>query len=428
MLNAPSAKPLQCICLFPVVAALAGALSRDSALEQLDQFPFFLGDDHAPEPSDAEGVRSCSNALQGFYNSSKQLFDLDAGNWQESETDTTLCKAGLWGCHRPVSNTSYMKCSTAAVAAEQDQVRVAFIIMASDNSWKGAPDVSLLRELLRALDHPAFYVVVQIDQNSSRNFKDAAAALAAQHTRTSLARYPLGCTWAGASITASQLSAMADIYYGDIHNDDDGRCVDLIINLSNSDFPVKTAQAIEKGLADSVHHVHFDFFGKEGSSDTFNLGPDPTQNPKDHHMFYLPECWSRPVSIRRKDVHPHHRTRRHPDLESWQIVESSQFWVLSREALHYLMTNKHVQYLWHYLQHTPVTDESFVSTAIYNNAALNATVREGTFKYIGKRDLGRLVHEADQEALASCKYLFARKFMSGPEALRLTNASKILCT
>jgi hypothetical protein len=44
----------------------------------------------------AEGVRSCSNALQGFYNSSKQLFDLDAGNWQESETDTILCKAGLW--------------------------------------------------------------------------------------------------------------------------------------------------------------------------------------------------------------------------------------------------------------------------------------------------------------------------------------------
>ena len=44
----------------------------------------------------AEGVRRCSNALQGFYNSSKQLLDIGAGNWQESETDTTLCKAGLW--------------------------------------------------------------------------------------------------------------------------------------------------------------------------------------------------------------------------------------------------------------------------------------------------------------------------------------------
>lgn len=44
----------------------------------------------------AEGIRSCSNALQGFYNSSKQLGDLDAGNWQESEIDTILCKAGLW--------------------------------------------------------------------------------------------------------------------------------------------------------------------------------------------------------------------------------------------------------------------------------------------------------------------------------------------
>jgi len=101
------------------------------------------------------------------------------------------------GCHRSVSNTSNMQCSTAAAAAGKDQVRVAFIIMASDNSWKGTPDISLLQELLRALDHPAFYVVVHIDQNSSQHFKDAVAALAAEHTRTSIARYPLGCTWAG---------------------------------------------------------------------------------------------------------------------------------------------------------------------------------------------------------------------------------------
>ena len=104
---------------------------------------------------------------------------------------------GCRGCHRPVSNTSNMQCSTAAAAAGIGQVRVAFIIMASDSSWKGAPDISLLQELLRALDHPAFYVVVHIDQNSSQHFKDAVAALAAEHTRTSLARYPLGCTWAG---------------------------------------------------------------------------------------------------------------------------------------------------------------------------------------------------------------------------------------
>ena len=225
----------------------------------------------------------------------------------------------------------------------------------------------------------------------------------------------------GASITAAQLIAMAHIHY-------EGVCVDLVINLSNSDFPVKSAQAIQKHLADSIHHVHFDYFGREGSSDAFHQGPDPTQHPKDPHMFYLPECWTRPVSIRRTDIQPHHRPRRHPDLEAWQIVESSQFWVLSREAVQYLVTDLHVQYLWHYLQHTPVTDESFVSTAIYNNPVLNATVREGAFKYIGHRQMGRLVHDDDQEALQSCKYLFARKFLSGPEALRLTNASRALCT
>lgn len=145
-------------------------------------------------------------------------------------------------------------------------------------------------------------------------------------------------------------------------------------------------------------------------------------------MFYLPECWTRPVSIQRQDLLPQHSMRRHHQLEHWQIVVSSQFWILSKAAVEYLVTDLHVAYLWHYLQHTAVTDESFVSTAIFNHPQLNATIREGVFKYIGKRNKGRLIDESDVEKLETCKYLFARKFMSGQDALRLTNTSRVLCT
>lgn len=144
-------------------------------------------------------------------------------------------------------------------------------------------------------------------------------------------------------------------------------------------------------------------------------------------MFYLPECWMRPVSIPRKDLHPNHAMRRHRQLDNWQIVISSQFWVLSKAAVDYLVTDLNVAYLWHYLQHTAVTDESFVSTAIFNHPQLNATIREGAFKYIGKRREGRLVSDRDVKELMTCKYSFARKFMSGSEALRLTNSSRIHC-
>ena len=144
-------------------------------------------------------------------------------------------------------------------------------------------------------------------------------------------------------------------------------------------------------------------------------------------MFYLPDCWKRPVSIRRSDLHPHHAHRRHSQLDSWQIVTSSQFWILSRAAVQYLVTDLRVAYLWHYLQHTAVTDESFVSTAIYNHPQLNATIRQNAFKFIGKRQQGRIVSDRDESQLMTCQYLFARKFMSGTEALRLTNASRILC-
>ena len=39
---------------------------------------------------------------------------------------------------------------------------------------------------------------------------------------------------AGASVTASELSAMADLVYGF-----DAHCIDTVINLSDSDFPVQ---------------------------------------------------------------------------------------------------------------------------------------------------------------------------------------------
>ncbi len=88
--------------------------------------------------------------------------------------------------------------SASCPAKEPGQVYIAFVIMASDNSWKGAPDISLLQELLKALDDPAFHIVIHLDQNSSQKFKDAVTTLVSEQPRTALVKYPLGCTWAGA--------------------------------------------------------------------------------------------------------------------------------------------------------------------------------------------------------------------------------------
>ena len=43
-----------------------------------------------------DGIRNCNHALQGFFNRSKQLSDLENGDWQESDMDRQLCRAGLW--------------------------------------------------------------------------------------------------------------------------------------------------------------------------------------------------------------------------------------------------------------------------------------------------------------------------------------------
>ena len=139
----------------------------------------------------------------------------------------------------------------------------------------GAPDITVLEELLMILDFPEFHILIHIDQNSSPGFHRHVTQLAESQHNVALVAYPLACTWGGASITAGQLSALADVHYKR-----NGSCIDLIINLSNSDFPVKGAEAIQKQLAGTVGQAHFDFFPKEGSSDKFHKGPDPDINPK----------------------------------------------------------------------------------------------------------------------------------------------------
>lgn len=69
--------------------------------------------------------------------------------------------------------------------------------MTSDHSWKGAPEVSVLQELLKALDDPSFLIFIHLDENSSMNFKVAVRAMAERQPRVTLVQHPMQCTWAG---------------------------------------------------------------------------------------------------------------------------------------------------------------------------------------------------------------------------------------
>ena len=53
-------------------------------------------------------------------------------------------------------------------------------------------------QLLRALDDPAFLVIVHLDENSSREYKAVVRAVVAGSKRASLASSPVPCSWGGA--------------------------------------------------------------------------------------------------------------------------------------------------------------------------------------------------------------------------------------
>ena len=70
---------------------------------------------------------------------------------------------------------------------------------------------------------------------------------------------------------------------------------------------------------------------------------------------------------------------------------------------------------------------SFVGWLQVNAPHLNATIKPGALRYIGRRGNHRVVEDSDSPALASCQHLFARKFSSAEEALRLTQGPRSAC-
>lgn len=125
---------LSVVCCAAWLLSGAHVLGVSDTRRQVSNLTFFLGDDSSPVLSDAGAsaylvtkrnnisqyssyhrfqsrqpkgcreiscstagaINNCSEVLLDFYNQSKKLSDLDAGNWQESAVDISLCQAGLW--------------------------------------------------------------------------------------------------------------------------------------------------------------------------------------------------------------------------------------------------------------------------------------------------------------------------------------------
>ena len=199
---------------------------------------------------------------------------------------------------------------------------------------------------------------------------------------------------AGPSLTASELSALADVYYTY-----EQRCVDTVALLSNSDAAVKSLEAIKGDLADHAQHNLLDYLSKHGADDP--NAPVFSSQPRDYGHFYLSDCWLQPVSVQSGDIHPRHNHTncRHAALADWQIVSGSRYWVLNQAAVQYLVTDQRVLYLWHLLKHTPNSEETFFHTAVHNHPGLSSTIWEGALRYVGPGQHAHTSDQAGQDAL-----------------------------
>ena len=58
----------------------------------------------------------------------------------------------------------------------------------------------------------------------------------------------------------------------------------------------------------------------QGSADNFLTAPDRGNTSRYPDRFYLPECWTKPISIEAGDIDPrtNHSLRKDSSIENWQ--------------------------------------------------------------------------------------------------------------
>ena len=64
----------------------------------------------------------------------------------------------------------------------------------------------------------------------------------------------------------------------------------------------------------------------QGSSDASAIQPDPGNLTRYPDRFYLPECWTRPISIEGADLDhlTNHSLRKDSTIQTWQVGHAKQ--------------------------------------------------------------------------------------------------------
>uniref|UniRef100_A0AAG5D7T0 protein xylosyltransferase n=1 Tax=Anopheles atroparvus TaxID=41427 RepID=A0AAG5D7T0_ANOAO len=250
------------------------------------------------------------------------------------------------------------KTTEAVPNPNEESVRVVFLMTLNGRA------VRQVRRLLKALYSPRHYYYIHIDARQEYLYREL-LELESQFPNIRLSRKRFSSIWGGASLLQMLLSTMEYLLH------ESGWKWDFVLNLSESDFPLKTVDQLVTFLTANRGQNFVRNHGREVQRFIQKQGLDMTFVECDNRMWRLGD-----------------RT-----LPAGIVIDGGSDWVcLSREFAQYVATDSErdvlVQGLLQVFGYTILPAESFFHTALRNSRFCHTYTNNNLHMTNWKRQLG----------------------------------------
>ncbi|XP_005187548.1 xylosyltransferase oxt [Musca domestica] len=242
-------------------------------------------------------------------------------------------------------------------ATDEDNIRIAFLLTLNGRALRQ------VHRLLKSLYHTRHVYYIHIDERQDYLYRNL-LELEKKFTNIRLARKRFSTIWGGASLLTMLMQCMHDLLNSSYQ-------WDFVINLSESDFPVKKLEKLEEFLWANRNRNFVKGHGRETQRFIQKQGLDKTFVECDTHMWRIGDR-KLPTGI--------------------QIDGGSDWIGLSRPFVEYVIQNKDSDELLKGLmiifRHTLLPAESFFHTVLRNSKFCGTYVDNNLHVTNWKRKLG----------------------------------------
>ena len=307
------------------------------------------------------------------------------------------------------------------------ELRVAFVVLASDHSWKGNSGAGTLLHTLRLLHQPAnFRFFVHIDTAASVTFEQCILAIARERTDVVIVEPRFEVTWGGSNMVSATIAGLIAAERSFQPH--------VVMLLGETHFPVRTPAEMLQWLYANAAYRRNSFIRW-------------TATGSGRNCFYIPDCnvkggayiqmWNLSVAAEASAVlavpviqqllqQELHMTGRGGVLATstglplkrvlQHIRLGSQWFMLSRPFVRWLLTSPIAAAMHAFVQHSLQTPDEFFFSTLLHLSPYVSSMRNHSVTFVSPSPYRHLTLEQYMLARRQSS-LFARKMLS--ESVRL---------